>query len=71
MQRDHAPSAGAAAVEHALDCQPVAADRALVMVDCDEQLPAWRDWPCREIQGLPHVAGMMQNAPGIDDVERA
>ena len=59
------------AIVELLGGEPAAADRALIVVNGDEKQAAilhqWRYVSER----IPHLSGVMENAPGVDDIELA
>src|ERR1035438_10794020 len=53
------------------DGSPAVADLSLIVVNGDEQFPAWRNQPGGMVESLPHRRGMMQYPPGVHDLEGA
>src|SRR5438105_15661497 len=53
----------------ALDLGPAARPHALIVVDRDEEPPAGSDALQGCLDGLPHGARVMQNAPRVDNIE--
>ena len=55
----------------ALDHRPGATPRPLVVVDRDDETSARGERDQRVLEGLPHRARVMQDAPRVHDVEGA
>jgi hypothetical protein len=69
--QDHPPQGHGKAHIKTLHCSPRPACPALIVVDCDEQLASGADQPDNVVQCLPHRTRVMEDAPGIDNVELA
>src|SRR5262249_52826817 len=57
------------AVVGLLDRPPNHTPSPLVVINGDEQFATSPNQDARVLQGLPHIAGVMEHSPGIDDVE--
>src|SRR5262245_11681672 len=69
QQRERRSQPARQIVVSLFDPRPATALAAAVIVDCDEKPAPGRVGQTRVLQRLPHLSGVMQHSPGVDDVE--
>lgn len=68
---DEEAQGGRQGIVHAFDLGPAAADLALIVVDGDEESAAGFDERGDVVESGPHGAGVVEDAPTVDDIELA